>query len=167
MGKLTIINPYNKNHIELIKDFEKEYQLDSSISNSLIEMSLSQPEKAYQAAKRQDNAIEEYIVLEENLQVKGLCLFYGEKDRKVGLITFPSISKSKIKQTILLATNYAIEHIGMLEVLIDVDKDAKDIQTYLEKHDFENLGEESSKIIYLKEKESKKTGEGSYHESIR
>ena len=148
MGKIIAINPYNKNHIKLIKEFEQEQQLDSSISNSLNEISSSQTEKEYQLSKKQSNTIEDYFILEEESKVKGLCHLYGEKDRKYCRISFPSLfPKQKIKSIILLVTNYAMENLDMVEVLIDIDKNAKDIKTYLEKNGYENLGEESSKII--------------------
>lgn len=168
MEKIILVDPYNKNHIELIKKFEKEYQTDSSASDSLMETSSSQRERDYQASKRQSNNIEEYFILEDNSKVQGLCHLYGEKDRKTCRIAFPTLlKKSKIKQTLILVTNYAMNNLGMMEVIIDVDRNAKDIESYLEKHNYENLGEESSKIIYLKEKETRKTGEENYHESIR
>lgn len=166
MGKVIPINPYNKNHIKLIKEFEQVQQLDSSISNYLNEISSSQTESEYQSAKKHSNIIEEYFILEEDSKAKGLCYLYGEKDRKYCKISFPFLF-SKIKSTILLVTNYAMENLGMVEVLIDIDKSAKDIATYLEKNGYENLGEESSKIVYLKEKEVKAIEKGSYHESTK
>ena len=150
MGKIIPVNPYNNNQIELIKDFEKEYKLDSTISSSIIEVSSSKSEKDYQISKRKTNTIEDYYVLEEEGKIKGLCHLYGEKDRKTCRITYPTLAgKSKTKQALLKTTIYAIEKLGMMEVLIDVDKDDKDMFSHLPTDYYLKEVDKTEKSIFM------------------
>ena len=56
--------------------------------------------------------------------------------------------KSLIKD----ATNYALEILGMEEAFINVANNNPNLIKYLEKNEFESLGEEDGNIIFLKEK---------------
>lgn len=168
MERLFPIDPYNESHIKMIESFEQSNQLPATISQTIQEIAFSMPQEEYQKQQRTSNIIEEYVILEESEQAKDICHIHGEKDIKIGKLSLPSVaSKRKKRRIIVLATDYAMNHLGMIEVFINVDKDDTTVASYLESEGYENLGEESSKIVYLKEKEAKDLGDVNYHETIR
>ena len=66
--------------------------------------------------------------------------------------------KTKEKRKIVsLASDYAFDVLNVEEVFVEVSSEDKSLENYLESHNYENLGDQDGKIIYLKEKEEEKS----------
>lgn len=148
------INPFNQKHIKLLEEFEKENEIKTKINDSLKKITISMTEKEYNNSKIISNEIEENLFIKENNKMKDTCHIIGEKDIKTCNITFAQVkTKFHNRKLISLATDYAINILGMLEVFIHIKSDDKNMFSNLEDKGFENLGEENGEIIFLKEKE--------------
>ena len=136
--RLIQIDPNNLSHIELIDEYEKECGYSTPIGTITDK-------------NRNNNDICIELVLEDKKKVKDICHIQGFKDIKQCTLTFASKNIKKRKM-ISLATNYALEVLGMEEVFINANKNDKNMLEYLLKNDYECLGDESGGIMFLKEK---------------
>ena len=167
MGKLVLIDPYQNSHIRMIEQLENENNEKKEISAYLKHISSSFTNEEYQNHKKHDNSIEEYLVIKESEQIKDICQITGEKDRKICQLVFPFSTKNpKRKNLILQATDFAMNQLGIMEVLISINPDSKELASFLEKKEYENLGFQDGKIVFLKEN-VKESDKGYYHESSR
>ena len=153
---LFLADPYNDAHIEAITKFEEEYKIKNKISEELKKIKNSIPRSQYVEDKKKSNNITSYIYLEEKGKIKDECHIQGVKDIKKCTITFAPIHDSEHnsfrKKIILQAEKYAFQILGMEEVFLKVDQTDKNIVDNLES-EYENLGEDNGKILFLKEKE--------------
>lgn len=167
MEKLVLMNPYQNKHIKMIEQLEQDNNQKPQLSSYLKHISLIITQEEYRNTKKRENTFEEYMMLEESSQAIDICQIQGEKDRKVCQITFPfPIISHKRKAFILNVTDYCLNQLGMMEVLIHLNQSNKEYASFLEKKGYENLGEEEGKIIYLKEKVIE-LDQGKKHESSR
>lgn len=151
---LSIVNPFDNNHLVKIDNFEKENEIGTKTSDFLTKLKESMTKEEYELQKKSSNDIETSLFLEMDDSVKDVCHIKGEKDRKTCTITFAEIkTKLRNRRMITLATDYALNSLGMEEVFVSIDKEDKNMIMNLEARGFESLGEESGIIIYLKEKE--------------
>lgn len=149
---LSIVNPFDENHIEKINFFEKENETSTKTSTYLSKCKINK--EAYDSRRRNTNEIETSLFIELDNVIKDICHITGEKDRKACTITFADIkTKLKNRRIITLATDYALNNLGMKDVFVSVKQDDQNMITNLEARGYESLGEESGKLIYLKEKE--------------
>lgn len=149
--RLFLLDPYNDKHLEMIKSFEKDNNIDTKISETISKLRSSINKEDYQKNTKEQNEISQYLFIEKNMKITDLCNIQGEKDIKTCRITLADI-KSKKRKIVSLASNYAIERLGMEEVFINIPTDNKSMLTYLDTLDFENLGEENGHIMFLKER---------------
>ena len=155
--RLFLLDPYNDKHISMIKDFEKENDLSSKISENIGKIRSSISKENYLNKKKESNEISENLFLEKNLKIIDCCLIQVEKDIKTCRISFYSLKNRIIKRKLVnYVANYALNTLGMEEVFINVSSSDKSMINYLNSLGYENLGEDNNKIIYLKEKEEKK-----------
>lgn len=155
--RLFLLDPYNDKHISMIKDFEKENNLSSKISENIGKIRSSISKETYLSNKKNNNEISENLFLEKGLKITDCCYIQGEKDIKTCRITFYPLKNKVIKRKLAYyVANYALNSLGMEEVFLNVSSSDKTMINYLESLGYENLGEENNKIIYLKEKEEKK-----------
>ncbi len=151
---LSIVNPFDASHLKKIDDFEKENEIETKTSSFLAKMRCSVDREEYEHIEKSSNEIETSLFVDSEHGIKDICHITGEKDRKTCMITFASIkTKLRNRRIITLATDYALNNLGMEEVFVSIDADDKNMITNLEARGFESLGEESGIIIYLKEKE--------------
>ena len=103
--------------------------------------------------KKEDNSNEfdKYIYTEKDNQIHSVFLIQCLRDIKTCNVIWLNADLSK-KSLIKDATNYALEILGMEEAFINVANNNPNLIKYLEKNDFESLGEEDGNIIFLKEK---------------
>lgn len=168
MEKINLMNPYDEKQRSRIIQYEQETSIGPLISSRIDQIASSYTEEELQNYKKKSNNIEEYIVLEESNKIKGICQIQGEKDRRTCQISIiGNKEQSKEKKILVLATEYAINNMGMLEVFLMVDRKDKDIEKYLIIKGFENLGEENGKTLFLKEKNEDKRNKESYYETTR
>ena len=136
-SKLIPIDPKNMEHIEFLEEFKR-----NSIATPIGTIK--------QQECNNDISIE--LLLEERNSVTDICHLQGVKDIKQCTISF--IEKNKKKRKIIpLATNYAINMLGMEEVFIKINPNDKNMLEYLFENNYECLGDEKGSIIFLKEKE--------------
>lgn len=167
VDELIIVNPFNSQHLEYIKHFEEENEINTK-TMAYLQKVRTLTEDDYKKIKHQANEIEESLLLIRDKKVKDICHIEGEKDRKVCSITFAPIrTKLRNRRIITLAINYAFDVLGMEEIFVKISQDDKNMIENLEIRGFENLGEEKSDIIFLKEKEERKNSKGQYHENNR
>jgi len=136
-SKLIPIDPNNIKHIEFLEEF-KTYNYKTPIG----------------IIKNQDdnNDISMELLLEEKNNITDICHLQGVKDMKQCFIS--CLEKKKKKRNIIpMATNYAMNTLGMEEVFIKIKPDDKNMLEYLFENNYEYLGDEKGSIIFLKEKE--------------
>ena len=97
------------------------------------------------------NEFDKYIYTEKDNQIHSVFLIQCLRDIKTCNVIWLNADLSK-KSLIKDATNYALEILGMEEAFINVANNNPNLIKYLEKNDFESLGEEDGNIIFLKEK---------------
>ena len=154
--RLFLVDPYNKEHIEMIDEFEIKNELKSKISTYLKTLNSSVSKSTYLERKKTANDIDESLFIEKDGKITDYCYIHGEKDIKTCKIKFYPLKIKNIKRKLpSIAADFAINTLGLEEVFIDVDENDNNMIKYLETHDFECLGMENNKIIYLKEREQK------------
>ena len=152
------LDPYNDEQLERIITFEEENNcLDKpSLYIKKIRETISK-EEYYDPNK---NEFDEILFTEKNNKITDCCYIHGEKDIKQCKITPINISnKSKKRNLPELATDYALDKLGMIEVFINVDYSDNNMIMYLESKGYENLGEVGKDILLLKEKEEKENSQ--------
>ncbi len=97
------------------------------------------------------NEFDKYIYTEKDNQIHSVFLIQCLRDIKTCNVIWLNADLSK-KSLIKDATNYALEILGMEEAFINVANNNPNLIKYLEKNEFESLGEEDGNIIFLKEK---------------
>lgn len=151
---LSIVNPFDTVHLEKIDAFEKENEISTKTSSFLSKTKGNISQEEYDAQRKISNEIETSLFIELDNVIKDICHITGEKDRKVCTITFADIkTKLRNRRIITLATDYALDSLGMEDVFVSIQQDDQNMITNLEARGFESLGEEAGKLIYLKEKE--------------
>jgi len=152
--RLFLVDPYNNKHMELIQSFEKKHNLSGDYSKALGILRNSLTKEEYLQQQKKSNEIEEDLFIEKDSEIEDYCHIHGEKDMKRCRILPASLKELERKRRIIsLATDYALNRLGLEEVFIEITPENKGLMTYLENKGYENLGEEKDKIIYLKEKE--------------
>ena len=155
--RLFLLDPYNDKHISMIKEFEKENDLSSKISENIGKIRSSISKENYLNKKKELNEISENLFLEKNLKVIDCCYIQGEKDIKTCRITFYPLKNKILKRKLVTyVANYALNTLGMEEVFLNVNSSDKTMINYLNSLGYENLGEENNRIIYLTERIEKK-----------
>ena len=139
--KLFPIDPSNLKHIELLESFKNNNQFSTPIGRYKKQENVDQ------------NDISMELVLEDNSKVEDICHIQGVRDMKSCTITFMKKEK-KNRKIYKLATNYALNDLGMEEVFIKIDPEDDKMLQYFESNDYECLGDEKGSIIYLKEREN-------------
>lgn len=157
MERLYIVNPYDETHKELLMNFERENSITTRSLGYSEKITSSQTEEEYINNKRVSNEVEIGLFLEENNKIKDLCFIQGEKDISTCKMYFTNARpKSKTRKLLNLATDFALNTLGMKEVFIISSSNDKSMQQDLERKGFENLGSEGDSIIYLIEKTDEK-----------
>lgn len=144
LEKLFTLNPNNEEQIKLFNEFSKE----NNINNNIVELLKN---------NISDNVINECLFLEEKGKIKDYAYIYAEKDRKAATLEFPNINKKTGKRKIISDTkDYCFNALNMQTVVIAVDPNNKNLIDNVENLEFENLGEDNGKIIFMKEQELEK-----------
>ena len=154
--RLFLLDPYNDTHVSMIKEFEKENDMNK-ISEVIGTLRSSISKDDYLKTKKDSNEINENLFIGKSSQITDCCLIQGEKDIKTCRISFYPLKTKVLKRKLAMyASNYALNSLGMEEVFIKVSSKDQSMINYLDSLGYENLGEEDNKIIYLVEKEEKK-----------
>ena len=153
--RLFLVDPYNNEHIQLLKDFEEENNIQIRMSDQLEELRSSITAKEYSSQKREKNEIEENICIEKDSKILDICHLHVEKDIKIGRMNLAPV-KEHNKKLLSFVKEYAFDVLNIEELFLETDKKDKSIISYLESHGYEDLGDEKGKTIYLIEREEEK-----------
>ena len=154
MERLYILDPYDNDHVNLLMNYEKENKVSTKSLETLLKVRESLSKEEYQELKKNINDIEMSLILEESGTIKDLCFIQGEKDIKTCKLFFtPIVPKTKTRKLLNLATDFALNTLGMESVFVLTNKEDKSMHTSLENRGYESLGVEGDSIIYLKEQE--------------
>ena len=154
MERLYILDPYDNNHIKLLSDYENENNISTKSLEKLLKARETLSKEEYQELRKKSNDVEISLFLEELDKIKDLCFIQGEKDRKTCKLFFsPVLPKTKTRKLLNLATDFALNTLGMESVFVLTDKNDKLMHDRLENIGYESLGLEDNLIIYLKEQE--------------
>ena len=131
--KLFLVNPFDVKHLSMIDDFETENEINTKTSEFLTRLTKTMSKEEYEEFKKTANELEESLFIEENNKVKDSCHIHGEKDIKSCNISFAPIkTKLRNRRLLTLATDYALENLGMMEVFINTTHDDKNMIANLE-----------------------------------
>ena len=148
-------DPYNDEHIRLFKEFENNNGISNETSSYLNNIRVNKTEESYKEQVRESNEINQILFLQDDTEITDSCHIQGEKDMKSCRIFFaPITTTGRNRQLVSLATDYAINVMGMEDVFVTVTTDGTDrlLRENLEEKGFENLGEDDGTVTYLKEK---------------
>lgn len=148
------LDPYNEMQLEKIRIFEEEKGIDK-LSKDILRIRNKSSQEEYCDSNK--NEFEKIIFVEKDNKITDCCYIYGEKDIKQCRIT--PINSNKKREMTILATEYALNNLGMEEVFIPVDKDDNSMITYLGLREYENIGEVEGNILLLKEKKEKENSQ--------
>ena len=161
--KLFLVDPYNEEHLRMIKEFEEYNEIGKSIISALINETKDKTKNEYELIKKESNDVSMSLFLEDSSSIKDLCYIQGVKDRKSCNIFFaPLKNRIKNRKLVLLSTEFALNTMGMKEVFISVSSNDKQMKNYMLSKGFESLGEDKGKVIYLKEKEETDINQRTY-----
>lgn len=154
MERLYILNPYDSNHINLLMDYERELKVSTKSLETILKVRETLTEEDYKQLKKTANEIEMSLFTEETGKIKDLCFIQGEKDiRTCKLFFSPTPEKVRTRKLLNLATDFALNTLGMESVFAITNSQDRTIHLNLENCGYESLGFENDKVIYLKERE--------------
>ena len=154
MERLYILDPFDDNHIRLLVNYEKENNVSTKSLEKLLKTREILTQEEYQELKKKNNDIEMSLFLEESGKIKDLCFVQGEKDRKICKLFFtPILPRTKTRKLLNLATDFALNTLGMESVFVLTDRADKSMHARLESIGYESLGLEENLVVYLKEQE--------------
>lgn len=156
--RLFLLDPYNDSHLEKLTSFEKDNNMTDKPSDYIKKVRETTSKEEYYNQNK--NELDEIIFTEKTNKITDACYIHCEKDIKTCKITPLDINnKNKRRHLPELATNYALDTLGMEEVFVNAKEDDNNLIIYLELKGYENLGEENGSILLLKEKEEKENSQ--------
>lgn len=158
--KFFIADPYNEKHIQLFEQFENKHSISTTETSRLKEIASLYSKTEYQIITKESNNVEQILFLESNDSIVDTCHIQGEKDIKTCTLYFSPINNlARNRPLLTLSLDYVFNVLGMEEIFVATTTTDKNLRGNLESRGFENLGEDSGNIIFLKEKEIiQKTG---------
>lgn len=154
MERLYILNPYDSNQINLLMDYEREHKVSTKSLETILKVRETLTEEDYKQLKKTANEIEMSLFTEETGKIKDLCFIQGEKDiRTCKLFFSPTPEKVRTRKLLNLATDFALNTLGMESVFVITNSQDRTMHLNLENCGYESLGFENDKVIYLKERE--------------
>lgn len=147
-----ILDPFNNNQIELLKEFEKENNIINKESEYLEQIQKEFTKEEYQKTL---NSNEKSILLciKEKNKIIDYCNIKMEKDRKICFVTYPTLTKKK-RKIFEYSTMFIFNELDINEMFVNVNENDKLLKDELVLNKFESLGEiKDNNIIFMKEKE--------------
>lgn len=152
-NKLIIANPFSDEHVSLLDEFERQLGIEAHTKEVSLAIRTTTSEENYNNQLRRANDISLTLFTTAAGKVADSCSIQGTRDIKTCNISFAPLTHSKNRPLITMATDYALNGLGMEEVFVSIKATDKNMINNLETREFENLGEENGYITYLKEKE--------------
>ena len=117
--KIEVANPYNEEHINLLKKYEDKNQLANTTTNYLLKTRNMLSEVDYRQLEQESPEIARTLFLTQNGNVMTVAHLLGEKDRKICRMTIDNTASIKIQERLLTeAQNYAFTNLGMEDVVL-------------------------------------------------
>lgn len=155
--KIEVANPYNEEHINLLKKYEDKNQLANTTTNCLLKTRNMLSEVDYRQLEQESPEIARTLFLTQNGNVMTVAHLLGEKDRKICRMTIDNTASIKIQERLLTeAQNYAFTNLGMEDVVLLQEEGNHIPSSYLKEQGFDDLGIESGMQVYTKSRESEK-----------
>lgn len=155
--KVEVANPYNEEHINLLKKYEDKNQLANTTTNYLLKTRNMLSEVDYRQLEQESPEIARTLFLTQNGNVMTVAHLLGEKDRKICRMTIDNTASIKIQERLLTeAQNYAFTNLGMEDVVLLQEEGNHIPSSYLKEQGFDDLGIESGMQVYTKSRESEK-----------
>lgn len=155
--KVEVANPYNEEHINLLKKYENKNQLANTTTNYLLKTRNMLSEVDYRQLEQESPEIARTLFLTQNGNVMTVAHLLGEKDRKICRMTIDNTASIKIQERLLTeAQNYAFTNLGMEDVVLLQEEGNHIPSSYLKEQGFDDLGIESGMQVYTKSRESEK-----------
>ena len=158
--KLIVVNPYNEEHLQLLRNFEYENNIKTELTKDCVRIKNMMTEEKYEESQKFLNEITSILMINQKQKIIDCYCIRAEKDIKTCHISCRPLDNFKHTKNITLVIDYAIEILGMEEVFIETEKNDNNMIGILEQEGLENLGEENGKVLYLKEKEEKELLQG-------
>lgn len=156
-AKIEVANPYNEEHINLLKKYEDKNQLANTTTNYLLKTRNMLSEVDYRQLEQESPEIARTLFLTQNGNVMTVAHLLGEKDRKICRMTIDNTASIKIQERLLTeAQNYAFTNLGMEDVVLLQEEGNHIPSSYLKEQGFDDLGIESGMQVYTKSRESEK-----------
>lgn len=156
--RAVVANPYNKEHIELIKKYENNYGVENTTSKYLTEICSMMTEIDYRQLEQERPEITQTLFLSDGKQILTMAHLMGEKDRKVCKITIDNTGSPAWQESLLKQTeDYAFTTLGMEEIILLQEDGRQFSKNTLEKHGFDDLGKELGMQVYTKSRMAEKT----------
>lgn len=153
--KYVIANPYNEKHLQLFEEFETKNHFPINTTNYLREKASLYSKTEYDQIIKKSNNIEQILFLEDDGSIVDTCHIQGEKDRKICTIYFAQINTfGKNRSLLNLSSDYALNILGMEEIMVTIKNTDKILRDNLENMGFESLGENDGDLIFIKGKET-------------
>ena len=154
MERLYILNPYSSEHINLLMNYEQEHKVSTKSLETILKIRETLTEEEYKELKKTANEVEMSLFTEEAGKIKDLCFIQGENDMRTCKLFFsPTPEKVRTRKLLNLATDFALNTLGMESVFVITNSDDKTMHANLENCGYESLGLEKGSVIYLKERE--------------
>lgn len=150
--KVVIVNPYNKEHIRLVKEYEVKNSR-TGLSEILENIATSISEENYKKEEIESAQRKKTLVLLEDNKILTCAHLMDEKDRKSCRIKIDATGTSKQQELLLEhSINYAFEILGTEEIFFLMEKKNNIPTIYLQTHEFEDLDFEEGMHIFMKSK---------------
>lgn len=158
---LYIADPYNESHIKMFQEFEEKNQVEKTTSETLESLRDKFDEKKYKEIQKYQNEILQTIFTMEQDEIKDSCFIRGEKDIKTCELIFAPLKEEPRSRTLVgLASNYALNNLGMEQIFVSINPNDKYLKHSLESKGFEDIGaieeNSNSKLTFIKVKEDTK-----------
>ena len=155
---LFLLDPYDDEHLKMLKEFEKRNGIPEKMSEDLEKLRLSVSKETYlnqKKEKSENEIIEENLFLEKESKIVDICHLHVEKDIRLARLNMAPI-KATERSLISYVSNYAFNTLNVKTIVIETSPQDKSLISYLDSAGYENLGEQDGEILYLKEKEEMK-----------
>lgn len=150
---LYIANPYDKDCLNIIKNYETDYNLEGSVTSQLMASAAASLKTSLTA----QNEIEQFLFLREDDTLLAGCQLQAYKDRRDCYLTLlPTTSPKQTIRLLQAVTAYAFEEqgLGMEEVFIVLDDSDGQTALSLAENGYEYLGDDDGQTHYMTDKQN-------------
>ena len=158
--QVVVANPYNEEHIHMFQRYEEQNNISSSTSQYLIRTKNMMGEADFKRLEKESPEITRILFLQNKGEIIAVAHLIGEKDRKVCRMAIDNTTLPKYQERLLEeAENYAYTTLGMEEIAFFQESGNRIPISYFKNHNFDDLGMENGKRVFMKSKAIDKLSE--------